>query len=183
MGYDIPLAIGAAMAGAKRVPCVTGDGSFMLNMQELELVRRYNLPIQFFVYSNNGYGSIRAMQQARFEGNIVGADPSSGLTLPELDDIAECYGLDYLLQWDNEYLAQHWERYHLIKLHIDPDYVQYPRVATSFVDGKWQQDSMEDMTPKLPADELKEIMDYDGPDTKQRAYTVIPPVPRCAPPP
>jgi hypothetical protein len=45
---------------------------------------------------------------------------------------------------------------------IDPDYVHYPRVATSLVDGEWQQDNMEDMTPKMDADKLRELMEWDG---------------------
>ena len=61
MGYDIPLSIGAAIASGRRVLCVTGDGGFQLNSQELEVVRRLKLPIQFFVHSNRGYGSIRQM--------------------------------------------------------------------------------------------------------------------------
>ncbi len=116
MGYDIPVAIGACLGsikwlestteyfnphkvvrdiGYKRVLCVTGDGSFMLNVQELEVVRRLKLPIQFFIYSNNGYGSIRAMQRARFDGRVVGADPESGLTLPNLLGIAWSYDLEW----------------------------------------------------------------------------------------
>jgi len=155
MGYDIPLAVGAAVGTGRRVLCVTGDGGFQLNTQELEVVRRLGLPVQFFVFSNNGYGSIRAMQQARF-GQVVGADPESGFTMPELYKIAECYGITYDLFriYDNES--------RIVELFIDPDYVHYPRVATSLVNGEWVQDNMEDMTPKMDADELRLIMEWDG---------------------
>jgi len=154
MGYDIPLSIGACLASGRRVLCVTGDGGFMLNIQELEVIRRLNLPIQFFVHSNNGYGSIRAMQKARFDGHYVGCDPVSGFTIPQLAEITECYGLNYQLfqRLYNpvEFTGQ------LIELMIDPDYIQIPRVATALIDGKWQQDNMEDMTPKIP--DLEELM-------------------------
>ncbi len=161
MGYDIPVAIGAAIASGRRVLCVTGDGSFMLNVQELEVVRRLKLPIQFFIYSNNGYGSIRAMQRARFDGRVVGADPESGLTLPNLLGIAWSYDLEwyYIRNMKSWEFMDTWKSAHIVELKIDPDYIQVPRVATSFVDGKWIQDDMSDMTPKLPADELKAIMD------------------------
>ncbi len=159
MGYDIPVAIGAAIASGRRVLCVTGDGSFMLNVQELEVVRRLKLPIQFFIYSNNGYGSIRAMQRARFDGRVVGADPASGLTLPKLATIANCYEMEYQFIYRISSYYPMRIMGQLIELHIDPDYIQVPRVATSFVDGKWMQDSMERMTPYLPEDELKAIMD------------------------
>jgi acetolactate synthase-1/2/3 large subunit len=160
MGADIPMAIGACIASGKRTLCVTGDGGFMLNVNELEVVRRLKLPIQFFVYSNNGYGSIRAMQKARFNGNYVGCDPASGFTIPRLSDIADCYGLNYQyiqsLYYKVEFKGQ------IIELMIDPDYVQLPRVATSMVNGQFDQDDMQDMTPKIPADELKQIMEWDG---------------------
>jgi hypothetical protein len=103
------------------------------------------------------------MQMLRFGGNVVGADPASGFTIPRLEDIAECFELEY--QWipdiddlDKYRFDTHISPFQIIELHIDPDYVHYPRVATSFIDGRWIQDSMEDMTPKLPADELQEIM-------------------------
>ena len=161
MGYDIPVSIGAAVSSGRRVLCVTGDGGFMLNMQELEIVRRLKLPIQFFVHSNNGYGSIRAMQDARFEGRHVGCDPESGFTIPKLEEVAECFGIPYLR---SDTLAAYkltqaaWSMFGhaIIELLIDPLYAQFPRVATALVDGKWQQDSMEDMTPHL--EDLEEIM-------------------------
>jgi acetolactate synthase-1/2/3 large subunit len=158
MGYDIPLSIGACMGTGRRVLCVTGDGGFQLNIQELEVIRRLKLPIQFFVHSNNGYGSIRAMQRTRFDGRVVGADPESGFTIPRLAEIAECYGLDYQciqsLDSPVEFTGQ------LIELMVDPDYQQYPRVATSLVDGKWVQDDMQNMMPKIP--DLDELMRWNG---------------------
>lgn len=154
MGYDIPLSIGACIATGRRVLCVTGDGGFQLNTQELEVIRRLHLPIQFFVHSNRGYASIKAMQVARFGGNVVGADPESGFTIPTLASLARCYGLDYEIY---ETLDDFDPFYgDIVELLVDPDYAQYPRVMTSMVDGKWEQDSMEDMTPKI---DLREIMD------------------------
>ena len=110
------------------------------------------MPIQFFVHSNNGYGSIKAMQKARFDGHYVGCDPDSGFTIPRLEVVAECFGLEYqrITYEGTDFTGQ------IIELEVDPDYVQIPRVATSFVDGKWQQDNMEDMTPKI--DDLQELM-------------------------
>jgi hypothetical protein len=99
------------------------------------------------------------MQKARFNGNVVGADPESGFTIPKLAEIADCYGMEYQciqsLEYPTEFTGQ------IIELMIDPDYVQLPRVATSMIGGKFSQDNMEDMSPLLPRGELKEIMDYD----------------------
>ena len=160
MGYDIPLSIGACLASGRCVLCVTGDGGFMLNIQELEVIRRLKLPIQFFVHSNRGYASIRMMQKLRFGGHVVGADPESGFTIPRLAEIADCFGLTYQrierLEHTVEFTGQ------IIELMIDPEYVQMPRVATTMSGGTFTQDSMEDMTPRLPSDELKSLMDWDG---------------------
>ena len=158
MGYDIPLSIGACLASGRRVLCVTGDGGFMLNVNELEVIRRLKLPIQFFVHSNNGYASIRMMQMMRFGGHVVGANPETGFTIPSLAEIADCYGLSYqciqTMERPYTFDAQ------IVELMVDPDYVQVPRVATSMAGGKFSQDDMSDMTPKLPADELEEIMGW-----------------------
>src|SRR6185369_13384337 len=75
MGLE-PMAIGAALATDRRVICVTGDGGFFQNMQELEVVKRLRLNIKYFVFVNGGYGSITTMQDARFNLR-VGGDPSS----------------------------------------------------------------------------------------------------------
>src|SRR5512146_454702 len=96
MGADIPMAIGACIgSGGRRTICVTGDGGFMLNMHELELVHRLDLPIKYFVYANGAYGSIRNMQDNRFKGHHVGCDPESGFTIPDLYNVAHCFGIDF----------------------------------------------------------------------------------------
>src|ERR1051325_6559859 len=78
-----PAAIGACLAsGRKPTICVDGDGGFQMNIQELETVRRLNLPIKFFVMNNDGYASIRTSQKNYF-GKLTGADATSGLTLPD----------------------------------------------------------------------------------------------------
>lgn len=95
MGNGIPATIGACLAhGRRRVIAVDGDGGIHLNIQELEVVRRLDLPIKLFVLNNDGYASIRT-SQSRYFGRLAGADASSGVTLPPLDGIARAYGLPY----------------------------------------------------------------------------------------
>ncbi len=95
MGYGLPAAIGACLAGDRlETVCVDGDGGLQLNVQELETVRRLNLPIKFFILSNEGYSSIRTSQN-RWFGRLGGADASSGLTLPDLGKVADAYGLAF----------------------------------------------------------------------------------------
>lgn len=94
MGTGLPGAIGTCLAsGKRRTVSVIGDGGFQLNIQELETVRRLNLPIKYFVLCNGTYASIVASQRNHFQGRLVGSDPSSGLTLPDVCKIAEAYGL------------------------------------------------------------------------------------------
>ncbi|MDO8673370.1 MAG: thiamine pyrophosphate-binding protein [Dehalococcoidia bacterium] len=94
MGFGLPASIGACLAsGRKRTICVNGDGGFHLNIQELETIKRLNLPIKLFVLNNGGYVSIRFTQRNYFGGNYVGSGESSGLTLPDIVKIATAYGL------------------------------------------------------------------------------------------
>ena len=93
MGFALPAAIGACVAAdRRRTVCVDGDGGFQMNIQELETVRRLQLPIKFFVLNNDGYASIRTAQQNYFH-HLVAADNTSGLSLPDVLKVAAAYGL------------------------------------------------------------------------------------------
>ena len=104
MGAE-PMAIGACIATGKRTICLTGDGGFQMNFQELEVVSREKLPIKYFVVNNGGYGSIVNTQNKYFEGRYVGSTEKSGLTLPPLKKIADVYGFKYYLL-ENEDMLQ-----------------------------------------------------------------------------
>lgn len=100
MGFGIPASIGAALASGQRVICIEGDGSFHMNSQELEVIRRLNLPIIIFVLNNSGYGSIRHTQRNYFGGNYVGSDYRSGLSLPDIYKIAKSYDIPAYKVWN-----------------------------------------------------------------------------------
>jgi acetolactate synthase-1/2/3 large subunit len=162
MGADIPMALGAALATGRRTICVTGDGGFQMNTQELETIRRLRLPVIFFVLNNNGYNSIRVAQKARF-GRVTGADPSSGLTLPSIEAIAEAYRWVYMPLRGSD--LPNFGRAlgfapMIVEVFVDPEWQQLPRVMASTVNGQLRTDDMQDMSPKLSADELKEIMEW-----------------------
>ena len=96
MGYDLPAAIGASLASKgkpSRVTCVTGDGSLMMNLQELATVCYLKLPIKLFILDNGGYHSIEETQQRNFPKNIGGTGPKNGLGFPNFLDIAEAFGI------------------------------------------------------------------------------------------
>ena len=95
MGYGLPAAIGTCLAaGRRRTILVEGDGSIQPQLQELETVRRENLPIKLIVVNNGGYSSIRVSQN-RFFNRLIGADHTSGLTLPSLEKVANAFGIRF----------------------------------------------------------------------------------------
>ncbi len=89
MGYSLPAAIGASFAANKRVICTTGDGGIQMNIQELQTIVNYDLPIKIFVFSNKGYGMIRQFQDlymgGRHEATCEG--------VPDFAKVAEAYGI------------------------------------------------------------------------------------------
>ncbi len=96
MGYTIPAVIGASVAKQKKeVIGIVGDGSFQMNIQELQTIVHYGLPVKIFVWNNEGYLSIRGTQNKFFEGRLIGADNSSGVSFPELEKIAGAYGIKF----------------------------------------------------------------------------------------
>ncbi|MEO7026703.1 MAG: thiamine pyrophosphate-binding protein, partial [Caulobacteraceae bacterium] len=95
MGYDLPAAIGACHAAGqgRRIICIAGDGSLMMNLQELQTVVGANLPIKLFVLNNDGYHSIRQTQQTYFPDMIIGCGPESGVTFPDFQKLGAAFGL------------------------------------------------------------------------------------------
>lgn len=166
MGTGLPGTIGACLAGGRRrVINMNGDGGFQLNIQELETVRRLNLPIKYFILDNNGYRSIVAMQRSHFSGRMVGSDPSSGLTLPDTCAVAKAYGIRSLFVDSHENLPES------IRLTLDgddpaicvvrvsADEKTAPRVTSEVKpDGSIVSKPMEDMAPLLDRDEFDKII-------------------------
>jgi len=93
MGFGLPGAIGACFANNKqKTICISGDGGLQMNIQELQTIVHYNLPIILFVLNNNGYLTIKLMQQNHF-GRYIGSDPSSGVSCPDIVKLASAYGI------------------------------------------------------------------------------------------
>jgi len=96
MGYDLPAAIGACIgSGRKKVVCLAGDGSIQMNLQELQTIRHYCLPIKIFVLNNAGYHSIRQTQLNYFKSPLVGCDEESGISFPDMGKLAEVYEMPF----------------------------------------------------------------------------------------
>jgi acetolactate synthase-1/2/3 large subunit len=166
MGTGLPGTIGACLAsGRKRVVCVVGDGGFQLNIQELETVRRLNLPIKYFVLCNGGYAAIMSSQRNYFESFYVGSDPSSHLTLPDVTKVAEAYGIA-TASIDSHAALQ--EQVRAVLAHDGPIVCAVatsslqptaPRVTSTVgKDGVIVSRPMEDMWPLLSREELEANM-------------------------
>ncbi len=166
MGTGIPAAIGVCLAaGGRRTVCIDGDGGFQLNIQELETLRRLNLPIKYFVLNNRGYGSITAMQKHHFQGRYVGANPESGLTLPDVIKVAGAYNLQTARIRHNAEIEERlpgilrMKEAVICEVVVLPDEPTIPRaVATVLADGTVVSRPMEDMLPLLDRAEFEANM-------------------------
>lgn len=165
MGYDIPAAIGAyygalAQRGAQsRVICLAGDGSIMMNLQELQTIVHHRLPIKIFVLDNRGYLSIRSSQR-NFFGRTSGEGPDNGVSFPDFVAVAEAFGL-YACTLDlkdiNGHLGQLLEAPGPVLCRVPLDATQgfEPRVSSrKLADGTIVSPPLEDMFPFLDRDEL-----------------------------
>jgi acetolactate synthase-1/2/3 large subunit len=166
MGYDLPAAIGAYYAtGAKRIICLAGDGSIMMNLQELQTIAGNRLPIKIFVLNNDGYLSIRQSQEVHFADNITGCDPASGVTFPDFQRVGAGFGLAVSRIHDHATLragirnALETPGAILCEVMIDPAQQFSPKLQSRRLeDGTMVSPSLEDMAPFLPRDELASNM-------------------------
>jgi acetolactate synthase-1/2/3 large subunit len=163
MGYDLPAAIGASLAlNKKRIICLAGDGSLMMNLQELETMQGYKLPIKVIVLNNYGYLSIRQTQEAYFPDNKFGIGPEDGVTLPDFVALAKALKIssikvrsldDWLSASAQELLNS--QDSALIEVMLDPSQPFSPKLASKKLpDGTMVSPSLEDMAPFLPKEEL-----------------------------
>ncbi len=95
MGFVLPGAIGAASVSSGMVFAITGDGSFMMNLQELQTVVRNEFNIKIIINNNNGYSGVRHGQKAHFRGKSIGTDSSNGVDFPDYRKVADAFGMIY----------------------------------------------------------------------------------------
>jgi len=166
MGFGLSAAIGACIASDfRRTIGIVGDGGVQMNIQELQTLKRLDLPVKMFVLNNGGYGSIYQMQKNRFDGNFVACDSSSGLTLPDICKQAESYGLKTVRIKDQSDLKAEvsnvldMEGPVICDVIVDPNVSASPRLSSEVLpDGKIVSKPMEDLFPFLDRDEFNENM-------------------------
>lgn len=163
MGYGFPAAIGCAIAEkGKRVICLDGDGSFQMNIQELQTVVYNKLNLKIFILNNNGYHSIRQTQTNLFQPPLVGVCDGNGLSFPSMEKIAYAYGIPYekidmlagvsikvqrILDMEGPVLCE---------VILDPEQNFEPKLSSKVLpDGKIVSPEIDDMYPFLPREEYE----------------------------
>jgi acetolactate synthase-1/2/3 large subunit len=156
MGYDLPAAIGAYHASGKPIFCIAGDGSIMMNLQELSFIGGLNLPIKILLLNNQGYHSIRQTQSNYFPANPVGCGVESGLPFPSFSDLAKGFGLQYIRTDDEKCLeadlllliSTDGPVLHEVVLDLDQHFA--PKLSSKKLDdGTMVTAELEDMSPIL----------------------------------
>jgi acetolactate synthase-1/2/3 large subunit len=166
MGYSLPASIGVSVAlDNKRVMCITGDGSFQQNIQELQTVVHYRLPLKIFILNNEGYLSIRFTQGKYFDKRFIGESSISGVSFPDAEKIAKSYGIKFVRVSDNGQLdhilddALNYNGPVICEIMTPREQLIIPTVASEKKDdGTMVSKPLEDMFPFLDRDEFKANM-------------------------
>ncbi len=166
MGYGLPAAIGACIGNNRsNTVCLEGDGSIMMNIQELATIAHYKLPLKIFLLNNNGYHSIRQTQQNFFGEPLLGVDSKSGVGFPNFEILAQSFGIRYThckthaaldaviadtLQSDDPVICETF---------VATDQPFSPKLSSKRLpDGRMISSPLEDMAPFLSRGEMKENM-------------------------
>lgn len=166
MGYDLPGSIGACKAsGGKTIVCLAGDGSIMMNLQELQTIVGSQLPIKILILNNSGYVSIFQTHRNFFNGVEVGGGPKSGVTFPDFSKLSAAFDLPYVRCDQHSDMAQAIDATMKVngpavcEIMIDENLSFAPKLGSKpLPDGRIISPPLEDLSPFLPRDELRENM-------------------------
>lgn len=168
MGNDLPEAFGAAIAAEREVICTTGDGSIMMNLQELQTIKHYDVPVKIVLFSNQGYGTIRNTCKNFFDGTKVGCDPESGVGMPDFEKVANAFGYHYRKCATNEEAEEciDWlfasERHAFLEVMQDFDDAFEPKLQSRLLpDNSFATPALHDMAPFIEKEELDKWMLWD----------------------
>ncbi|MBS1833470.1 MAG: thiamine pyrophosphate-binding protein, partial [Acidobacteria bacterium] len=170
MGFGLPGAIGAALAkgDGERIILISGDGSIMMNLQEMQTAVHHKLPIKLFLFTNGAYLSIKHTQKAMF-GRYSGADPDSGVSCPDFGKVAAAFGFatTKIDSWEDT--PQAIERVLntpgpiLCEVPMNPAQLLVPKLALAVTaEGKFVSPPLEDLSPLLPREPFREEMELVG---------------------
>ena len=165
MGYGLPAAVGVAVSdNNRRTICIDGDGSVMMNIQEIATVSHNNLNLKLFILNNNGYLSIRQTQRNLFDPPFIGIDNQSGLMFPDFQKLGEAFGVPYYrIERESEahkevdtVLSE--EGPCICEVVVDPSQNFEPKSSSKVLpDGRIVSPSLDDMSPFLDRDVYDQI--------------------------
>jgi acetolactate synthase I/II/III large subunit len=174
MGYGLSGAIGAAIAGGRRTVLLEGDGGFAQNLQELATVAWNDLPIKIFLFSNEGYASIRMTQRNYFDGGYLGCDTLTGLGFPSWPKLFEAYGIPVLEMGESWSSSKEFRALFASPgpagfiLRIDPEQTYFPKIASRVTaTGSMESNPLHLMSPEVAPDVAGTVFRYlirDGRD-------------------
>ncbi len=165
MGFGLPGAIGAYFAEKNtNIICIAGDGGFQMNIQELQTIAHYKIPLKIFILNSNGYLAISNMQKNLFDGNYFGSTPSTGVDSPNFVEIGHAYGIrghkvdsikdldsskiSHILELDGPYLCE---------IAIPSDQLMIPKLQ-----------SLKDSTGRFVSSALDDMFPYWSTQTKEQ---------------
>lgn len=162
MGYDLPSAIGAWFATKKdRIILMTGDGSIMMNLQELQTIKHYKIPVKIFLLNNNGYLAIKNTQNSFFNGELAAVDPKTGVSFPSFEKVADTFGLGYMKIENHDGIdekisqALNYDGPIICDINMSPNQPLLPKVySEKLADGTMISKPLEDMFPFLDRQEF-----------------------------
>lgn len=166
MGYGLPAALGAAVAKkGERVICLEGDGSIMMNLQELPTVRHHNLNLKIIIFNNNGYHSIRQTQENNFGEPFIGINNESGVAIPQFHKVADAFDIPYVsINKESEAdemvrRALEMEGTVICEVFVDPSQKFEPKSSARVLpDGKIVSPSIDEMAPFLSEEEYASVI-------------------------
>jgi acetolactate synthase-1/2/3 large subunit len=161
MGYT-PAVLGVAAIRKEDTYCISGDGSFQFNIQELQTIVQNKLPVKFVVLNNNGYLLIRLTQNNFMEGRKIGIDAESGLSCPDLEKISYAYGIKFIRINNLDEMEEKIKEFQAYKGAVicevitPAEQLLIPRVASKKLDdGSMISMPYDDMFPFLPREEYQ----------------------------
>lgn len=169
MGYGLPAALGVAVSdNSRRTVCVDGDGSVMMNIQELATIAQNNLNIKLIILNNNGYHSIRQTQTNLFQPPFIGIDEKSGVGFPDFEILAKAFGIKYYKTDSEENCDSVLEEFLnsegpcICEAVVDPTQNFAPKSSSKVLpDGRITSPSLDDMAPFLDREEFEKVK-YKG---------------------
>lgn len=166
MGYDVPAALGASVASGKSVYCMTGDGSIMMNIQELQTIVHNQLPVKIFIHNNEGYEAI-VNTHTNFFGRLTGCTKESGISFPNFELLAKAFGMPYYICRNHEDVDRvlpefvKMKGFGICEIWSDEKQLIEPKTKSkSLGNGKMYSPPLDDLFPFLEEKEYSRYADY-----------------------